>query len=45
MNQNATTELRSLLEGDYFTYPKPIKFLFDIIKCNVRDNDIVLDFF
>jgi len=45
MNQNATTELRSLLEGDYFTYPKPVKFLFDLIKCNVSDNDIVLDFF
>lgn len=45
MNQNATTELREILGGDYFPFPKPVVFIKDIIKSVVNDNDMVLDFF
>lgn len=45
MNQNATTELRELFNGDYFTFPKPVAFIVDILKSIVVNDDIILDFF
>jgi len=45
MNQNATTELRNLLGGDYFSYPKPVSFIADLVNSIVKNDEIVLDFF
>lgn len=47
MNQNATSELKSLFNADYFDYPKPVQFLYELIKsCTIaNNNDIILDFF
>lgn len=45
MNQNATTELTDLLEGNYFSYPKPVEYLYDLIKAATDGEDIVMDFF
>lgn len=46
MNQNATKELLALGLGEYFTYPKSVEFMKEIINHATNDNsDIVLDFF
>ncbi len=45
MNQNATTELANLMGGTYFSYPKPVEYLYDLIKSATSDKDIVMDFF
>ncbi len=45
MNQNATTELREILNGDYFPFPKPVAFITDVIKSVINDDNIILDFF
>ena len=46
-NFNATPELEKLFDGKkYFDFPKSIVFLYELIKLsNLKDNDIVLDFF
>ncbi|MDD4716339.1 MAG: site-specific DNA-methyltransferase [Oscillospiraceae bacterium] len=44
-NQEATQELRNLLELPVFDFPKPVRFLKRIIALASKDNDIVLDFF
>lgn len=46
MNQNATKELLSLGLGEYFTYPKSVEFMKEIINHTTNDNsDLILDFF
>ena len=46
MNQNATKELLALGLGEYFTYPKSVEFMKEIINHATNDNsDIILDFF
>ena len=45
MNQPATKELIKLGLSEYFTYPKGVEFIKEIIKHGADDNDIVMDFF
>ncbi len=46
MNQAATKELLALGLGEYFTYPKSVEFMKEIINHATNDNsDIILDFF
>lgn len=45
MNQVATKELILLLEDLSFTFPKPITFIYNLIKFATQPNDIILDFF
>lgn len=44
-NQEATQELRNLLELPVFDFPKPVRLLKRIVALASKDNDIVLDFF
>lgn len=44
-NQEATQELRSLLETPSFDFPKPVRLLKRIVALASKDDDIVLDFF
>jgi adenine-specific DNA-methyltransferase len=44
-NQEATQELRNLLELPVFDFPKPVRLLKRILALASKDNDIVLDFF
>ncbi len=45
LNATATKELRDLLNGQYFDYPKSVELLKIIIKQSTQNNDIILDFF
>lgn len=46
MNQSATKEFLALGLGEYFTYPKSVEFIKEIINHSVNDNsDYILDFF
>lgn len=45
MNQVATKELNVLMNGAYFSSPKPVEYIKKIIKYATNDNCIVLDFF
>jgi len=46
MNQAATIELKNLFNNDFFTYPKPIRYIKEIIKTmRYSESSIVLDFF
>ncbi|WP_172917510.1 site-specific DNA-methyltransferase [Capnocytophaga canis] len=45
MNQVATKELKEMELVEYFSYPKGVKFVYDIISSCTQDNDIILDFF
>lgn len=45
MNQSATLEMKDIFESPYFSYPKPVKFLYKLIKFTTNNNDIILDFF
>jgi adenine-specific DNA-methyltransferase len=44
-NENASAELKNLLGGDYFDYPKPVSLIQYISKFNTQNNDLILDFF
>ena len=44
-NQEATQELRNLLELPVFDFPKPVRLLKRIVALASKDNDIVMDFF
>ncbi|WP_312158699.1 site-specific DNA-methyltransferase [Oscillibacter sp.] len=44
-NQEATQELRNLLEIPAFDFPKPVRLLKRMVALATRDNDIILDFF
>lgn len=43
--QEATQELRNLLEIPAFDFPKPVRLLKRMVALATRDNDIILDFF
>lgn len=45
MNQVATKELNELMDGAYFSSPKPVEYIKKIIKYATNDDGIVLDFF
>lgn len=45
MNQVATKELSSLMNGSFFDSPKPIGFIEKIIQYSTDKNAIILDFF
>lgn len=42
---SATSQLKSLMDGDYFTNPKHIDLVKRILEQSTSDNDIILDFF
>jgi len=44
-NQEATQELRNLLEIPAFDFPKPVRLLKRMVALATRNNDIILDFF
>lgn len=45
-SQDATKELKSLFDGkSYFSYPKPVKLIKQLLELNTKDDDLVLDFF
>lgn len=41
----ATTRLKKLLGGKFFTGPKPVDFVKDMILIGSSENDLILDFF
>lgn len=47
MNQVATKEVNELFNdiGENFSYPKPVSFIYKLVKYATSKNDIVLDFF
>ncbi|STO54234.1 type III restriction-modification system methyltransferase (adenine-specific)/adenine specific DNA methylase Mod [Canicola haemoglobinophilus] len=45
MNQVATKELKEMELVEYFSYPKGIQFIYDILNSCTNDNDLILDFF
>lgn len=46
MNQSATMELKGLFNESYFDYPKPVAFIYELVKCcTTGKDDIILDFF
>jgi len=45
LNSNATKEVRNLLGGQYFDYPKSTNLLKQLIFQATSTNDIILDFF
>lgn len=45
-SQDATKEVKRLFDGKaYFTYPKPVKLIQQLVQLCTREDDIVLDFF
>ena len=44
-NQEATQELKNLMERPSFDFPKPVRLIKRIIALASKDNDIILDFF
>jgi len=45
MNQVATKELKQLFKEEYFSNPKPLKFVQNLISYSTSEQDIVMDFF
>lgn len=44
-SRKGTAEVEELFGGKYFSFPKPISLLTDLVKVGTDENDIVLDFF
>jgi adenine-specific DNA-methyltransferase len=44
-NENASSELSTLMGADLFSYPKPVTLIKYLINFVAEENDIVLDFF
>jgi len=44
-NQEATQELRNLLQSPSFDFPKPVRLLKRIVALAAKDDDIIMDFF
>lgn len=42
---SATTKLKKLMDGDYFTNPKHIDLLKRMLELSTKNDDIILDFF
>ena len=44
-SDEANRQLKNLMNGDYFDYPKPVRLIHRLIYLGCKKNDIVLDFF
>lgn len=44
-NQESDKEFQELFEKKYFDYTKPIKLVYNLIKSNFTEEEIILDFF
>ncbi|WP_298238397.1 site-specific DNA-methyltransferase [uncultured Algibacter sp.] len=44
-NENASSALIELMQGDYFDYPKPVTLIKYLTNFVCKENDIVIDFF
>ncbi len=44
-NQYGTQEVKSILGGDYMSFPKSSKYLKLIVESATKENDLILDFF
>lgn len=44
-NQESDNEFKELFEKKYFEYTKPINLIYNFVKSNYTENEIVLDFF
>ena len=44
-NQESDNEFKELFENKYFDYTKPINLIYNFVKSNFTDNEVVLDFF
>lgn len=44
-NQESDNEFKNLFSQKYFEYTKPIALIYNFIKCNFTENNIILDFF
>lgn len=44
-NQESDNEFKALFENKYFDYTKPINLIYNFVKSNFTDNEVVLDFF
>ena len=44
-SDEANKELKSILGGKYFDYPKPTRLLQRLLHLGTKDNDLILDFF
>lgn len=44
-SRRGTAEVEEILQGKYFSFPKPISLLLDFCKISLNESDIVLDFF
>jgi len=42
---SATSKLKELMNGDYFTNPKHVSLIMRMLELATNDNDIILDFF
>jgi len=42
---SATTKLKTLMDGDYFTNPKHVYLVKKMLELSTKNNDIILDFF
>ena len=45
LNEKGTSNLKEVFNNTFFDYPKPVKFIKNLIKYSTGDNDIILDFF
>lgn len=44
-NQESDEEIKHIFGASYFDYAKPVKLIYNLIKCNQPEESIVLDFF
>jgi adenine-specific DNA-methyltransferase len=44
-NQESDKEFLELFEAKYFDYTKPVALIYNLVKSNFTDNEIILDFF
>ena len=44
-NQESDSEFKELFQEKYFDYTKPISLIYNFIKSNFTENEIILDFF
>lgn len=44
-SDEANKELKNILGGKYFDYPKPTRLLHRLLHLGTKDNDLILDFF
>ena len=44
-NQDSDNEFKALFNAKYFDYTKPIKLVYNFVKSNFTENQIILDFF